>query len=490
MRITSKRFRLYQDDNLSALKLLKDNSVDSVITDPPYGLGKEPDALEMLKQWCTVGVYTHKNTSGFMGNSWDAFVPQPILWKEILRVLKPGGHVLSFFGTRTYDIGVLSMRIAGFEVRDQISWVYGSGFPKSQNISKQIDKTLGKVQKVVGKRVHPTLKDLSKVERQESTQFHGKNKIKDSWDITEENSDAAKKWKGWGTAIKPSHENIVICRKPLAESTVAKNIMKHNTGGLNIDASRVPLNKDKKQATAGTRVSENGEGWGVGKSGSSYIKGTGAAYSTEGRFPANFIHDGSDEVLHLFPVSNSSRQNNNNDPKRGGNSTPLFGASDGKETIDHRDSGSAARFFYCAKVSRSERNYGLSEFKTSTDQIVFKKGRANCLAKCPEHNESLPSGSTKYKCGCDYQFSKDQIGRRTPNKNIHPTVKPIALMSYLCKLVTPEKGVVLDPFMGSGSTGVAAVRNGFRFIGMESNLEFFDIAVARISLAEKEIFKD
>ena len=361
-------------------KLIDDGvQVDSVVTDPPYHLQSIVDRFgkegSVPAQHGTDGAFA-RASKGFMGQEWDggdiAFRKET--WELALKLLKPGGHLLAFSASRNYHRMAVAIEDAGFEIRDQIMWLYGSGFPKSLNIGKVIDKKLGNVREKIPDKYAPRRnKNVSKFNN-----IYGG--IKDKHDfVTKGNTE----WEGWGTALKPAHEPIVMARKPLSEKSIADNILKHGTGGINIDGSRV-------------------EG---------------------GRFPANIMHDGSEEVVSGFPEANSARIGNPNNPKRGGNSEPLWGMSDGRETHDYRDSGSSARFFYCPKVPKSERG----------------------------------------------------------EDNTHPTVKPQELMKYLCRLVTPNGGTVLDPFMGSGSTGMAAKDEGFEFIGIEREKEYFEIAEKRIS---------
>lgn len=306
----SDRFILTEGDCLDVLKTLPGNSVDSVVTDPPYGLS-------------------------FMGKKWDNDVPSTEIWAECLRVLKPGGHLLAFAGTRTQHRMAVRIEGAGFEIRDMIAWVYGSGFPKSHNLKDE--------------------------------------------------------WSGWGTALKPALEPITVARKPFP-GTVAANVLEYGTGGLNIE---------------GCRVGEDVVGWNGARGGSedstqskgrNYRLGEGEARPVKGRWPANLIHDGSSEVSELFP---------------GEAEKP------------------SARFFYCPKTNKKDRGEG----------------------------------------------------------NTHPTVKPTDLMRYLCRLVTPPGGLVLDPFMGSGSTGKAALLEGFRFYGIERENEHYLTATARITKAAEETTK-
>ena len=347
---------LMHGDCLERLRELPDCSVDACVTDPPYGLS-------------------------FMGKAWDYDVPGAEVWREVLRVLKPGGHLLAFAGTRTQHRMAVQIEDAGFEIRDLIAWVYGSGFPKSLDVSKAIDKAAGAEREVVGTAAG-------------ARNGNGKNNDYGSYgscadgiyDITPPATEAAQQWQGWGTALKPALEPITVARKPLG-GTVAANVLRHGTGVINVDGCRV-------QAESGRPlIISHGEGFGSGKHVTAYGNGlSGSRHggtTTLGRWPANLIHDGSKEPCALL--------------------------------------GDAARFFYCAKASKADRGA----------------------------------------------------------ENVHPTVKPTELMRYLVRLVTPPGGVVLDPFMGSGSTGKAAVLEGFRFIGIEREAEYLEIARGRIQLPEQ-----
>jgi len=415
------------------LKELPDCSVDSIVTDPPYELG-------------------------FMGKSWDASgVAYDVeLWRECLRVLKHGGHLLSFGGSRTYHRMACAIEDAGFQIRDQIMWVYGSGFPKSLNISKAIDKAAGAEREVVGSKLGQAGYHLQGHSSSTGAFNHGlgsstpETRLASSL-ITAPATAEAEVWDGWGTALKPAHEPIVLARKPLV-GTVANNVLTHGVGGINIDGCRVG---NEGGTAKGTFPNQESNGiYGDGLNGACEIKQLDA-----GRFPANFIHDGSDEVLELFPnnvkgqVGAKGRAANSKSGKYGWNS--------GSEEVNNKgatagisDSGSAARFFYCAKASKKDRNEGLDEF-----EMVVAGGM-----------QGRQDGS---------------LGSVTMNKNHHPTVKPTDLMRYLCRLVTPPNGTVLDPFTGSGSTGKAAVLEGFNFIGVEQSEEYIAIAKARIESATK-----
>lgn len=362
---------LYLGESLEVLKTLEPNSIDAVVTDPPYGLS-------------------------FMNKKWDANVPSMALWQAVFRVLKPGGHLLSFGGTRTYHHLVIRIENAGFEIRDQLQWLYGSGFPKSHNLPG-----------------------------------------------------------GLGTALKPANEPIVLARKPLSEKTVAANVLKWGTGALNIDGSRIASENNEhfrstvKGRTIGMTASDNrtDAGKGMFAEGSEFEP----TNSAQGRWPANLLLDerAAEMLDEQSGVSKSTPQARNNKPSP---NIAMSGANLGHISHGHADSGGASRFFYCAKSSRAERNRGLEGM--------------------PEQlGGSLEGGNDKRK------GDKPQLSMRA---NHHPTVKPIKLMEYLCRLITPPGGTVLDPFMGSGSTGVAAKNLGFRFVGIEMNPEYLEIAKKKI----------
>ena len=403
------------------MKEMPDDSVDSIVTDPPYELG-------------------------FMGKSWDSsgIAFNVDVWQEALRVLKPGGHLIAFSGSRTYHRMAVAIEDAGFEIRDQIQWIYGSGFPKSLDVSKAIDKAAGAKREVVGEKI--TGRALGG-----SNWKDGDAGGQEFVDITAPSTDAAKQWQGWGTALKPAHEPIVLARKPLI-GTVAANVLTHGTGGLNIDASRVGRADGddsvagKRTATFGTQETESG-GDGSG----------GWEQNSNGRWPANFIHDGSDEVVKLFPDTKATGSGKISGFRKGGASKNSVGLSGAKNAADgFSDSGSAARFFYCAKASKRDRNEGLDGFETREKRYMATANGTGETSKGMEQFTSQPSA------------------------NYHPTVKPTDLMRYLCRLITPPEGIVLDPFMGSGSTGKAAALEGFDFIGIDQSAEYVEIARARI----------
>ena len=440
---------VYVGNNIEVLKTFPDNSIDSVVTDPPYGLGKEPNAIEVLQSWITTGYHEVKG-KGFMGKEWDAFVPQPNFWKEIYRVLKPGGYVLSFAGTRTYDWMVMAVRLAGFEIRDMIAWLYGSGFPKSMDVSKAIDKKLGAEREVIGK----DEEWIKKVEKNHNESNTYTNKSfgmvgKNGGNITAPSTDEAKQWQGWGTALKPALEPIVMARKPL-DGTVAQNVLKHGVGGINIDGCRVDTdgevdhreNKEYKP----TKRKENGVIF--NSKNNKDFSSTEYGFHKQGRFPANVIHDGSDEVVSLFPNTQSSAGSFKASDYKQGDGVTSFTRGDFE---GYGDDGSASRFFYTAKASKEERNFGLYDF----EKDVVTDGRTKPI---------------------DNAFNRG----KTKRKNIHPTVKPIDLMRYLVRLVTPPNGICLDPYLGSGTTAIACEMEKFSWIGIELVPEYAEIAKARI----------
>ena len=377
---------VYVGNNLDILKTFPDNSIDSVVTDPPYGLGKEPNAIEVLQSWITNGYHEVKG-KGFMGKEWDAFVPQPNFWKEIYRVLKPGGYVLSFAGTRTYDWMVMAVRLAGFEIRDMIAWLYGSGFPKSMDISKAIDKSMGAKREVVGSyKVGGNAAQSTKEKGgtyASNTNSIGVKPI--DINITAPSTEEAKQWQGWGSSLKPALEPIVMARKPL-DGTVAQNVLKHGVGGINIDECRVEAEPELAK-NWNRNQSQSAKNGGVAMN-----KGLDTIdlreYTPTGRFPANVIHDGSDEVVELFPDSEGGHFPSNN---KNGNS--IFGTNnlEQKEKFMN-DGGSASRFFYTAKASQEERNFGLYDFTKKGggfDGMKVNDGRKTAIDNPYQRGETV-----------------------------------------------------------------------------------------------------
>ena len=390
-------WQLYQGDCLEVLKQYPDNYFDSVVTDPPYELG-------------------------FMGKKWDStgIAYNIELWQEVLRVLKPGGHLLAFGGTRTYHRMACAIEDAGFEIRDQIQWIYGSGFPKSLDISKAIDKMAGAEREVIGNATD---------RRGDGTVYaigHS-GRLTSNMPITKE----AKQWQGWGTALKPANEPIVLARKPLSEKTVAENVLKWGTGGLNIDGCRVGW-KDERDRKNGWRASPSNDDE---NEYTSFKSGSFGEQNERGRFPANVILD-EEAGRMLDEQSGISKPRKGRTGKRGGTAwhgQKGIGTPDKIGRWPSDSGGGASRFFYCAKASKKERGEG----------------------------------------------------------NIHPTVKPLSLIKYLITLVTPPGGICLDPFEGSGTHALACKELGFNYIGFELNPEYCKMAEKRIEpyLMQQIIFE-
>ena len=422
-------------DCIEQMKTLEADSVDAIVTDPPYGLE-------------------------FMGKEWDGF-GTPLgfqTWteqwaREALRVLKPGGHLLAFGGTRMYHRLAAGIEDAGFEIRDTLMWLYGSGFPKSLDVSKAIDKAAGAWREVVGVGKSGKNRNVLNAANYPDT-FGG------DYEITEAATQEAKKWQGWGTALKPAVEPIVLARKPLI-GTVADNVLTHGTGALNIDASRIGIlpgdepSAGKRTATFGTKETVSGG------------DGSGGWAAASGRWPANILLDEAAAALldEQSGVLTSGAKNGgiyNTDEQ---SPSSFSKAMNGKPRTYTADSstGGASRFFYVAKASRSERNKGLEGLEQKDTQKwngeVGKRGIG----------DYYPDGTPR---------------PRTPERNIHPTVKPVALMRYLIRLVTPKGGTVLDPFLGSGTTAVAAIEEGVAWIGCEREPEYLEIIEARVAAAQ------
>ncbi len=407
---------------------LADNSVDTCITDPPYHLtsitkrfGKENSAPA---KYGKDGAFA-RASAGFMGKTWDggnvAF--NPATWTEVYRVLKPGAIMLAFGGTRTYHRLVCAIEDAGFEIRDTIAWVYGSGFPKSYDISKGIDKRAGAEREIIGwHSTHINRQNTENWNKSARPMTHSKFKTENSntsggglTPIAPPSTPEAQLWHGWGTALKPAMELICVAMKPI-DGTYVNNALTWGVAGLWVDGGRVGTDEINLHGNGGNV-------FGGGKSETNY-------HTVTGRFPANVIHDGSDEVTGLMP--------------------------------------DAARFFYCAKASRSERNAGLEGMEAQ------RKAGAEFR---PNHMEKAMNGE-----------DGNPYGRWGMTQNNHPTVKPLALMRYLARLTkTPTGGVVLDPFMGSGTTGCAAVLEGRDFIGIELDEKWVDVARRRIAYWQAQV---
>ena len=378
-------YRLIKGDNREILKQFPDNHFDSIVTDPPYGIA-------------------------FLGKAWDANTGALETYQECLRVLKPGGHILAFSAPRTYHHLAVTLEQAGFEIRDQIMWIYSSGFPKSQDVGKSIDRSknkgtfvkTGKTKVSGGPKENPN----GPLPRTDETIYYPE-------------TDEAKQWAGWGTSLKPAHEPICMARKPVKQS-IAKNVQEYGTGALNIDATRVPYESEKDKNSIDHKVPTaawSGHTEQVG----SYVKGAFEKVLTNdiGRFPSNVIGEIRDEYQ---------------------------------------------KYFYCPKVSRKERHCGFED-----PGPMFQGSRTDIY----QPNKNSP----------DIQITSAE---KKSGGNNHPTVKPVALMEYLIKLVTPPNGIILDPFNGSGSTGMAAVGLGFDYVGIDLDSHYIEISRKRIEAWHKE----
>lgn len=539
-------------DCLQVLKELPDNSVDSIVTDPPYGLS-------------------------FMGKHWDYDVPSVEIWKECFRVLKHGGHILVACGTRTQHRMAVNIEDAGFEIRDIVSWIYGSGFPKSLNIGKQVDKIQGNEREVIMRNpytdghIRKATGNISNAD--DNVKFLSEYKLENG---LRKDTKGSSPWEGYGTALKPAQELWTLARKPLSEKNVALNVLKWGTGGLNIDGSRIgsePIRSsgDKKSLQIWK------ENDGRTPKDLDLIENT--PHWNNGRFPANVILD--EEAGKLLDEQSGISKSQTGSSKGAGFQNTFVGgkAEGGIELQKYSDKGGASRFFYCAKSSRSERNFGLDILTTvklikhknietlwkeenmELAQLLLKdilgleamslnigESGENIMVTCQKEclsiikttinkitelktwnllmqlltKEYIQDVDTKMENGLNHArfvenlkklmmrtgISQKKVGlvmedvksatlnlllmlREKENdwqelKNIHSTVKPLKLMQYLVRLVTPKGGLVLDPFMGSGTTGIACIKEGFNFIGIEKEEEYIKIANARIKCVKED----
>jgi len=405
-------YTLHQGDNIITLKTLADNSIDSIVTDPPYGikfLGKDWDSKKASETTSKLAALSNLPSGMAHTSLADDMEFQYWLrdiWIECLRVLKPGGHVLAFSAARTYHHMAMSLQTAGFEIRDQIMWIYSSGFPKSQDVGRSIQRSQGveENEKVKDNGRARMANKLAKTNNTSDPGFSGETTVC--------TSPESKQWAGWGTALKPAHEPICLARKPLGKgNSIAKNCMQYGTGALNIDATRIAFSDDDdphatfQGGTEWTRAIGQGDAKRGGRKDKPAF-----SHPEQGRFPSNVIG----------------------------------------EIAEYQ------KYFYCPKVGRKERHLG---HEMPPPMFGDMKG-------CYDEN------GERYAVGLDARTGL--VG------NNHPTVKPIALMEYLIKLITPPGGTVLDPFNGSGSTGCAAVGLGFGYIGLELDPAYIEISKKRI----------
>lgn len=419
---------IIKGDCLNVMAGLPAASIDAIVTDPPYGLS-------------------------FMGKDWDKGVPGESFWREALRVAKPGCHLLAAGGSRTYHRLTCAIEDAGWEIRDCIIWMYGSGFPKSHDVSKAIDKAAGAKREVIGQKIRGDV-DRAKTSGVTMAAADANKNNKSIFGYGVENvtlpaTEAARQWQGWGTALKPAFEPFILARKPL-DGTVAENVQKYGCGGLNVDGCRVGTDGGTK--STGIDLTQR-----IGDPKTGFRRNYEITKLDLGRWPANVIHDGSDEVVGVFPHCTGKVGMRGNT----GQGNAIYGKFNHQEDRKNgvTDSGSASRFFYCAKASPSEREEGLNGLQAIHRINGNKWTDLDYRVQRGERPQSAESG---------------------PRTNHHPTVKPVDLMKYLCRLITPPGGLILDPFCGSGSTGVAAMREGFNFIGIELNADYAEIARRRI----------
>ena len=421
--------KIYNGTCLEVLKTFPDNSIDSCVTDPPYGIN-------------------------FMNKHWDYDVPKVEVWQEIYRVLKPGAHVLCACGTRTQHRMAVNIEDAGFEIRDVITWHYGSGFPKSLNVAIAIEKQIGGMEArgkafvTAGAGSREDIKNTSGWEENKSVDYK---------------TDEAKEWDGYGTALKPATEFWTLARKPLGEKTVAENVLKYGTGGINIDGSRIEMNDTD---AANSKNNWKPEGYDLKNSIYEYgSKNIATEQNNKGRFPANVIFDEFtgkilDEQTGILTSGAMTK------PYEYTNNGYSLGKPTGStKSIHESNEGGASRFFYCPKADNYERNKGLKGFDEK------EMGR---------NQSSLDGGKILTGSGNERSNSK---------RNHHPTVKPIDLMRYLVKLITPKKGICLDPYCGSGTTLIGCKMELINYIGIEREQEYCKIAEARVAAWNPDLYK-
>lgn len=545
----SLRDTLLLGEALATLKSIPDNTYDSIVTDPPYGMSDHDadDIIQALSAWIKGEVYTPRMKGGMMGRGWDAFVPGPELWKECYRVLKPGGHILAASSTRTQDLLGIALRFAGFECRDTVVWIKSGGFPKSVNIAKVVGAHLehGRSDSTV---TGDGSRDREDLHWSEFPKARKKNQPK-----TIEREEA-KRYEGHGTALKPSHEPFLLFRKPLI-GTIAENVLKHGTGGLNIDACRIAVGANEPDSGAmyyrnrGKEMPENeqsyfgaegdrkvqcdpmpGGRWpgnvtfshfpGCKKIGTRKVR-AGTTYEPETNRQHTLYGGGIDSLGRICGYADKDGKETvptwscedgcpvkSLDGQSGRTSTTGFRSKDSqdadvRETVwgprNHRsveypgDSGGASRFFLCTEPEGCEPGCPVAELDEQSG--VLKSGKLDLNedrgtsemggGKVLREYEPNEGGASRFFFCAKASKKEKTADGKVPNKHI--SVKPLKLMRYLCRLVTPPGGHILDPFMGSGSTGVAAIQEGFKFTGIEMERDSHKTAVARILLADNPL---
>jgi site-specific DNA-methyltransferase (adenine-specific) len=466
---------IIQGDCVEVMKSMPDNYVSAIITDPPYGLSNHSEKLirETLSKWLSGEEDYIPKGKGFMGKSWDSFVPPPAVWKECFRVMKPGGTIMVFAGTRTYDLMTISLRLAGFEVKETLMYMYGSGFPKSLDISKAIDKLKGAEREKTG--------EDQKFGRCDSGIYHMNVNNPSKMKFARYDNPAtpeATLWDGYGTSLKPAYEPIILAIKP-NEGSYANNALKWGVAGLNINGCRIATNEQLGRQASSTTL------FGQGKMTSAdFINNSNKA---GGRFPANVLLECTcDEVLEGKQIGkfreNTARK------RKGFMLGEVYGHSNAPDNYGDKAIIHTNPECPCCMLDQQS---GISKSARSKRGIQSKGYSAGVeWERATEETNTVRGHNDKGGASRFFYCAKASRGERTANgqiKNDHPTLKPLSLMKYLVKLVIPpENGLILDPFAGSGSTCVACKMLGVNFIGIEKEAAYVDIARKRLELTEKE----
>ena len=442
---------LYHGDCLEVMKKLTDNSVDSIVCDPPYGLSAPPDVAVVLNHWLNDEEYKH-SSKGFMNADWDSFVPGPLVWKEAFRVLKPGGYLLAFSGSRTHDLMGMSIRLAGFEIRDNIAWLHAQGFPKSLDVAKAIDKKAGADRPIVGTTASGGFAHVNANNKSHGYRPNAYNEAGNAIRSDDPVTDEAQTWSGWGTALKPAMEPITVARKPL-QGTVAANVLEYGTGAINIDASRVAMSKaDAKNINAkhaGMNADEYERAPGVSLNLSvNPMKLKPASAHDKGRFPANVILSHAEDC----------------------GTTEMHGSCVDGCPVAELDSQSGTSVSRVGKP-RASKNRQNAVFSDKTTGFSTTTG--------PEYDDN--GGASRFFSAFRFESKAKKKEKPVVNGISHVTVKPLMLIRHLTRMVTPPGGVTLDPFGGSGTTAEAAILEGFDCIIVEREADFCALIEERLS---------